>query len=63
MNSLMFPPYGSYYAYKKPVVDVRIFYRFLKLSGTSNIEKSIIRDLIKRTITEQNRKAIIYKTN
>ena len=60
MHSLMFPPYSSYYDYQKPVLDVRIFYRFLKLSGLSNIEKSIIRDLIKRTSTEQNRKAIVY---
>lgn len=57
MNSLMFPPYGTYYDYKKPVLDVRIFYRFLKLA---NVEKSTIRDLIKTTITEQNRKAIVY---
>ena len=60
MHSLMFPAYGSYYNSNKPVVDVRIFYRILKLSCSSNVEKSVIRDLIKRTITEQNRKPIIY---
>lgn len=60
MHSLMFPPYGNYYNSNKPVVDVRIFYCILKLSCPSNVEKSIIRDLIKRTITEQNRKPIIY---
>jgi hypothetical protein len=57
MNSLMFPPYSTYYNYNKLVLDVRVFYRFLKLA---NVEKSTIRDLIKTTITEQNRKAIVY---
>jgi len=57
MNSLMFPPYGTYYDSELLVLDVRVFYRLLKLA---NIEKSTIRDLIKTTITEQNREAIVY---
>ena len=57
MNSLMFPTYITYYDHNKPVLDVRIFYRFLKLA---NVEKSTIRDLIRTTINEQNRKAIVY---
>ena len=57
MKSLMFPPFSTYYDYHNPVLDVRIYYRLLRLA---NIEKSIIRDLIKITITEQKRKAIVY---
>lgn len=57
MNSLMFPTYITYYDYRKTLPDVRVFYRLLKLA---NVEKSIIRDLIKITISEQNRKAIVY---
>jgi len=57
MNSLMFPTYITYYDCRKTLPDVRVFYRLLKLA---NVEKSIIRDLIKITISEQNRKAIIY---
>ena len=63
INSLIFPPYNTYYTYSTYynstllVIDVRVFYRLLKLA---NVEKSTIRDLIKTTITEQNRKAIIY---
>lgn len=58
INSLLFPPYSSYYDYQKPELDVKIFYRFLKLSDLSNIDKSIIRNLIEKTTIEQNRKAI-----
>ena len=57
IHSLIFPSYSTYYDYGNPVLDVRIYYRLLKLA---NIENSIIRDLIKTTIAEQNRKAIIY---
>lgn len=60
IHSLIFPSSSTYYNSCNPVVDVRIYYRLLKLA---NIEKSIIRDLIKRTITEQNRKAIVYFLN
>ncbi len=56
MNSLMFPPYISYCNNLKPMLEVKILYRFLKLA---NVEKSIIRDLIKITITQQNKKAIV----
>lgn len=57
LNSLMFPPYGTYYDSDLLVLDVRVFYRLLKLA---NVDKSTIRDLIKTTITEQNRDAIVY---
>ena len=57
INSLMFPPYSTYYDSDLLVLDVRVFYRLLKLA---NVEKSTIRDLIKTTITEQNREAIVY---
>lgn len=57
MNSLMFPPYSTYYNYNKLMLDVRFFYRLLKLT---NVEKRIIRDLIKITITKQNIKTIVY---
>ncbi len=57
INSLIFPPYSTYYDSDLPVLDVRVFYRLLKLA---NVEKSTIRDLIKTTITEQNRDAIVY---
>ena len=55
INSLLFPPYSTYYDYQKPLLYVKIFYRFLNLS---NIEKSIIRNLIEKTTIEHNRKAI-----
>lgn len=58
INSLLFPPYSSYYDYQKPELDVKRFYRFLKLSDLSNIDKSIIPNLIEKTTIEQNRKAI-----
>ena len=57
MDSLMFPPYSTYYNYNKFMLDVRFFYRLLKLT---NVEKRIIRDLIKITITKQNIKTIVY---
>jgi len=57
MNSLMFPPYINYCNNLKPVEDVKILYRFLKLA---NVEKLTIRNLIKTTLTEQNKKAIVY---
>jgi len=57
MNSLMFPPYIDYCNNLKPLENVKILYRFLKLV---NVEKFTIRNLIKTTITEQNKKAIVY---
>lgn len=56
MNSLMFPTYITYYDTRKILPDVRVFYRLLNLA---NVEKSVIRDLIKTTITDQNKTAII----
>jgi len=56
MNSLMFPPYIFYCENFKPLENVKILYRFLKLV---NVEKFTIRHLIKTTITEQNREAIV----
>ncbi len=57
MNSLMFPPYINYCNNLKPLENVKILYRFLKLV---NVEKFTMRNLIKTTITEQNKKAIVY---
>lgn len=55
MNSLIFPPYSTYYDSDLLVLDVRVFYQLLKVSSqkTKNIEKSTIRDLIKTIITEK----------
>ena len=56
MNSLIYPPYSTSYDSYLLVLDVKVFYRLLKISSrkTKNIEKLTIRDLIKTTITEQN---------
>ena len=56
MNSLMFPGYMSYCKNLKPFENVKSHYRILNLV---NVEKFIIRDLIKTTIREQNRLAIV----
>lgn len=55
MNSLIFPPYSTYYDSDLLVLDVRVFYQLLKVSSqkTKNMEKSTIRDLIKTIITEK----------
>ena len=60
MHSLMFPPYISYCKNLKSVTEVKILYRLLKLV---NVEKSIIRDLIKTTVIQQNKEAIVYFLN
>ena len=57
MNSLMFPPYMTYYETLKPKLEVKMFYRLLTLA---NVKKSIIRDLIKITVSQKNRMAILH---
>lgn len=54
--SLMFFPYIYYCKSLTPLEEVKILYRFLKLV---NVEKVTIRNLIKTTIREQNRLAIL----
>ena len=56
MNSLMFPTYITYYDSRRILPDVRVFYRLLILA---NVEKSFIRDLIKTTMYDQNRTALV----
>ena len=57
MTSIMFSPFSTYVNYTDPMLDVRVYYRLLRLA---NIEKSIIRELIKIIITEQDKKAIAF---
>ena len=60
MNSLMFPPSIYYCKTLKAVTSVKILYRILRLA---NVEKSIIRSLIKSSIVQQNNRAIVEFLN